>query len=143
MGDRNMSGFYAEMADMVNELLLPDSQGGFGQGVVALLKLIPVEPENSWDEPPPPVPVAYLLRAVVKGVSAQLVGTIAYGGSTVSQYGDATIQSSDLEILCVPPAVSYSPGDILTLDGSPVTVIGYSDMPAVGTKVAVRFIARK
>lgn len=129
-----MADFYAEMGQMATELLAPTSQGGLGQGQVVLSRKIPGTPDP--DKPWIPVEDEYKrepLRAAVRGVSKELVGTEA---------GGTVIVASDRQVICAPIAMGYAAGDTLVVDGVPVHVIAVENIPAAGVTSAVRFIIR-
>lgn len=46
-----MAGFYDDVAEMVQDLLLPDAEGGPGQGTVTLKRVTVTPPTNEWEEP--------------------------------------------------------------------------------------------
>lgn len=137
MGDRERLTvtFYDEMREMAAELLSPDADGGFGQGVVVLEKLTTAAPSASspWEKAVT-TPESETLKAAVKGVSEMFVGTTGDNG--------AIIVASDREVIASPPALEYAPGDRLLIDGKAATVLLYRNLPAAGTRVAVRFIIR-
>lgn len=128
-----MADFYAEMAQMAAELLSPTSQGGLGQGVVTLTRSTPGAPgANPWD-PVTPTTQTETLKAAVRGVDARLVGT---------EVGGAVILASDRQAICAVPAMAYTAGDTLSVDGKPVHVISVERIPAAGITSAVKFIIR-
>lgn len=130
-----MGDFYEEMAVMARELLAPTSQGGLGQGTLAIVRRVPTAPVNEWEQPPV-TEVIEVLNGAVRGVSSQLVfsGNLGAAGPV--------ILSTDLSATCTPPSIPYQPGDAFTIDGRPVMVIRVDNIPAAGTAVAVRFILR-
>lgn len=128
-----MADFYEEMGQMVNELLAPTSQDGLGQGTVILTRVTPGVPgPNPWD-PVTPNTQTETLRAAVRGVDRRLVGT---------SVGDAVILASDRQCICAPPAMQYTAGDVLSVDGIPVHIIAVENLPAAGIRSAVRFLIR-
>lgn len=128
------SDFYQDMANMTRELLAPTIQDGLGQGVIQLIRVTPGVPDS--DKPWLPVQQTEqteTLKAAVKGVSSELVGTEA---------GSAVILASDREVICAPPFMQYQAGDLLSVDGMRVNILSVQRIPAAGTVVAVRFIVR-
>lgn len=129
-----MADFYEDMANVTRELLAPTSQNGLGQGQVVLSRKIPGTPDS--DAPWIPVEDTFereTLRAAVRGVSKELVGTEA--GSTV-------ILASDRQAICAPISMGYTAGDTLIIDDTPVHIIAVQNIPAAGIVSAVRFIIR-
>lgn len=129
-----MSDFYTQMGQVAAELLAPTSQGGLGQGNVVLSRKIPgtPDPDAPWI-PVEPTNQRETLRAAVRGVSKELVGTEA--GSTV-------IVASDRQAICAPITMGYTAGDTLIVDGVPVHIVAVSNIPAAGITSAIRFIIR-
>lgn len=128
-----MADFYAEMAAMTAGLLAPTSQGGLGQGTVTLTLSTPGAPgANPWD-PVTPTKQTETLKAAVRGVDARLVGT---------EVGGSVILASDRQAICAVPAMAYTAGDTLSVDGVPVHIISVERIPAAGTVSAVKFIIR-
>lgn len=126
--------FYRSMGRVAADLLTHSSQGGLGQGSVVLSRKIPGTPDP--DAPWLPVEDTFdreTLRAAVRGVSKELVGTEA--GSTV-------ILASDRQAICAVPAMGYTAGDTLIVDDVPVHIVAVQNIPAAGTVSAVRFIIR-
>lgn len=131
-----MTDFYAEMAGVTAELLAPTNAGGLGQGSIVLVRLTPgAPPANAWDPPSDPVPVRATLAGAASGVSKELVGTEASPGTTIA--------ATDLQIVVAPWGGAYEPGDILELDGAPLTILAVRNIPAVGTVSAIKFVARR
>ena len=126
--------FYASMAQVANELLAPTSAGGLGQGTITLTRTTPGEPDE--DEPWLPVEPdkqTEVLDGAVKGVDSRIVGT---------EVGSAVILPSDREAICTVPDMGYQAGDVLSVDGEPVTILSVANIPAAGTTCAVKFIIR-
>ena len=128
-----MDDFYAEMGQVAAELLAPTSQGGLGQGEIVLTRKTPGVPgPNPWD-PVEPVTQSETLRGAVSGVSQELVGT---------EMGGTVILSSDRQAICAVPTLQYQAGDVLSVDGVPVTILGFKRIPAAGPASAVKFFIR-
>lgn len=98
------------------------------QGQVILTRETITPGENRWDDPTISKEDEDLV-AVVSGIAAEFVD-----GSTVL--------ASDRQVLCAPPAMGIRPGDILTIDGKPVTLIRQVPIPAAGEPAALRVIVR-
>lgn len=128
-----MADFYSEMAAMARGLLAPTSQGGLGQGEIVLTRKTPGTPgPNPWD-PVEPITQSETLRGAVSGVSQELVGT---------EMGGAVILSSDRQAICAVPTLQYQAGDVLSVDGVPVNILGVQRIPAAGIAAAVKFVIR-
>lgn len=127
-----MSDFYSEMAQMARELLAPTSQGGLGQGSIVLSRQTSVPGNNPWD-PPVTTTSTEPLRGAVSGVSKELVGV---------EMGGTVVLASDRQAICAVPAMGYTAGDTLVVDGVPVHIVAVQNIPAAGITSAVRFIIR-
>ncbi len=128
-----MADFYSDMAKMAAQLLAPTSQGGLGQGEIKLTRKTPGAPgPNPWD-PVKPVTQTETLHGAVRGVSMQLIGTEMDG---------TVILASDRQAICTVPAMRYTAGDVLSVDGVPVHIIAVEKIPAAGVTSAVKFIIR-
>ncbi len=128
--------FYDDMAAFANDILSPTSQGGFGQGTIKLVRYTPApdDPDEPWLPPLPPTRTETVLKGAARGVSQQLVGTDVAPG--------VQIKATDLTVIVAPWGGTYEAGDVLELDGKPVTVLRYDNIPAAGTVSAIRFIIR-
>lgn len=126
--------FYDEMAAMVRDLTKPDSQGGLGQGSLAIIRLVPgaQDPAKPW-EPVSPTEQVEPIQGAVRGVSSRLVGTEVNG---------VVLNISDRIAITEVPKIPYTAGDKLSVDGKIVTVLHVENIPAAGTTAAVRFIIR-
>lgn len=130
-----MADFYSDMKKMVDGLTASTSQGGLGQGSIALQAITPGIPNPSRPfDPVEPTIVTTPMQGVARGISAKLVGTDVNGTILVA---------TDLQAVCAVPKVHYKVGDVVTLDGEPVNVLQYAKIPAVGTTTAVRLILRR
>lgn len=126
-----MASFYERMAKVPERLLSPDRMG---QGTIILSRTIPgAPPANPWDPPSDSAEQTELLRGAVRGVSKELVGV---------EVGGTIIVSSDRQAICAVPAMGYTAGDILSVDGKPVHIIQVMNIPAAGIRSAVKFIIR-
>jgi hypothetical protein len=119
-----MAGFdYGRMTATASRLM-----ARFAQRSVVLKKTPRGPGPNDWT-PGDPTTTEFPLDATVKGVSKQFVdGT--------------TILSTDLEITAAVFGAEPDPADALLIDGKPVTVLQVMRLPAAGTVVAWKWIAR-
>lgn len=131
-----MADFYSRMRATATSLLAPTSGGGMGQGKIELVRLVPGAPgPNPWDPPAIPTRQVTELNGAASGVGRELVGTpVENGGQIVA---------TDLKVIVAPWDGSYDPGDILEVDGKPVTVLSVKNIPEAGTVCAVQFVARR
>lgn len=131
-----MGDFYADMAQAARELLAPTDEGGLGQGAIQLVTYVPGAPgANPWDPPAPPSRQITPLDGAVRGVSKELIGApVETGGQVIA---------TDLQVIVSPWGGAYQPGQVLELDGDPVTILKIDDIPAVGTVCAIRFLVRR
>lgn len=129
-----MSDFYTQMAAVAAQMLAPTSQGGLGQGQIVLTHSVhgAPNPATPW-EPVEPTVTTETLKGAARGVDARLVGT---------EVGSTVVLSSDKQVTCAPPAIAYTAGDTLTIDGAPMHIIAVEKKPAAGTTVAVKFLVR-
>lgn len=130
-----MSDFYTEMAQVAREMLAPTSEGGLGQGKIELVRYTEgADPTNPWDPPAPPTRTVTTLDGAASGVSKELIGApVETGGQIVA---------TDKQVIVAPWGGAYEPGDVLELDGAPVTILKISNIPAVGTVCAIKFVVR-
>lgn len=128
--------FYEDMRQTVRDLLLPDDEGGLGQGDIVLVRSTPgPAPANPWDPPQPPVPVRTPLHGAARGVGKELIGApVENGGQIVA---------TDLSVIVAPWGGEYGPRDVLEIDGRAVTVLKVENIPAAGLTCAVRFVVRR
>jgi len=127
-----MADFYSEMRQMAEELLAPTSQGGLGQGSIVLSRQSSTPGANPWD-PPVTTTTTEPLRGAVRGVSKELIGV---------EMGGTVVLASDRQAICAVPAMGYTAGDTLVVDGVPVHIVAVQNIPAAGITSAVRFIIR-
>ncbi|MGA0540724.1 hypothetical protein [Neotabrizicola sp. VNH66] len=135
-------GLYSGLANMVQNLLAPEAEGGLGQGVVELIRTIPGTQNASdpWIADRPDV-ILETLRAAVTGAEKYADGQM--------------ILQSDLRITAAVPAMEWRmgedmapdlmhPGAVLAvrIDGRPLQVIRTRGIPAAGTPAAIEIIAR-
>ena len=131
-----MADFYTDMRAMAQELLAPTGEGGLGQGTIELVREVPGAPgPNPWDPPSPSTYTRTELDGAASGVGKELVGLpVETGGQIVA---------TDLQVIVAPWGGTYEPGDVLEIDGAPVTVLKIEDIPAAGIVCAVRFLVRQ
>ena len=129
-----MVDFYESMAKTARDLLAPTSQNGLGQGTIILTRTIKVtaDPATPWI-PPVDTTQSEQIRGAVRGVDRRLVGV---------EVGGTVILASDRTAICEVPAMTYTAGDTLSVDGVPVVVISVEKIPAAGITSAVKFIIR-
>jgi len=130
-----VADIYTRMQATAKRLLAPTSEGGLGQGSIELVRYIDGPPPASpWDAPSPPEREITVLDGVARGVAKELVGApVENGGQIVA---------TDKQVTVAPWGGTYEPGNVLELDGAPVTVLKVEDVPAVGTVCVVRFVVR-
>lgn len=131
-----MDDFYAEMADVVREMLAPTSEGGLGQGTIELVRYLGAPaPNNPWDPPAAQEREITVLDGAARGVGKDLIGApVENGGQIVA---------TDLQVIVAPWGGAYEPTDVLEIDGSPVTILKVENIPAAGTVCAIRFVVRR
>lgn len=129
--------FYADMAGVVRDLLTPDEAGGLGAsaGSVTITRRSVTPAANSWDDPTVTTSTETLL-AQVFGVSEELVGLPA------AEPANGVVVATDLMCICAIPAQGYRAGDVVSVNGAPVTVVLTRTIPAAGTPVALRMVLR-
>lgn len=129
--------FYSDMQDMVRDLLVPDTEGGFGQGVVVLTRTsVFIDPDHDWEES------GERTTSESETLSAAVSGAEEYAD------GD-TILATDRRVVAAVPVMNWRPPESgesarlsLTLDGKPVTIVRIRGIPPVGTPAAIELIAR-
>lgn len=129
-----MVGFYDEMAAMVRDLTKPDTQGGLGQGSLAIIRLVPgvQDPTKPW-EPVSPKEQPEPLDGAARGIGSKLVGTEVNG---------VVLNISDRVAITTVPSIPYTAGDKFSVDGKIVTVLHVENIPAAGIASAVRWFIR-
>ncbi|SMC97137.1 hypothetical protein [Novosphingobium sp. B1] len=130
-----MPDFYSEMADVARDILAPTDQDGLGQGTIALVRYTSQTEFEPWELPAPPSREVTPLNGAARGVGKELIGApVENGGQIVS---------NDLTVIVAPWGGEVEPGQVLELDGKPVTILKVESIPAVGTTCAVRFVVRR
>lgn len=115
-------GFYDEMQAMVSEVLLPDADGGLGQGTVSLKRIASTPGENAWD-PPTETPTTYALKASVKRLHQRY------------ENGVLIVETGDMVMFAVPEVVPALT-DKLVIDGVERAITNLTPVPGAGTVVA-------
>lgn len=131
-----MSDIYTRMRAVGARLLAPTSEGGYGQGSIELIRYVEGDaPTNPWDQPETPAREINVLDGVARGVGKELIGSpVETGGQIVA---------TDLQVTVTPWGGDFNPGDVLEIDGEPVTVLSVKNVPAAGLPVVVRFVVRR
>lgn len=131
-----MSDFYDDMRQTARELLAPTSQGGLGQGSIALVRYVAGAPgPDPWSPPSEPMRQITALKGAARGVGKELIGApVETGGQVVA---------TDLVVIVAPWGGEVDPAQVLEVDGSPVTILSVKNIPAAGTVCAVQMVVRK
>ena len=96
-------------------------------GAVSITRIVAVPAVNSWDTP-------------TTVATTEVVDAIAFGVS--SKYVDGVgILATDLMVTMTVPE-QYAVGDIINVDGKPVTILQDMRVPAAGEPVMLKFIVR-
>lgn len=129
-----MADIYEDLSKMVVELLVPSSQGGFGQPDIRLRrKVMPAESEESWKPVEP---------QITHEVALQAAGSLA-----MSMVEGELLKQTDgvLTVVCAPPAMPFTYEDKVVyeilLAGRPYLVTKITTLPPTGKTVAVKFEA--
>ena len=96
-------------------------------GVVAITRIVTIPAANSWDTP-------------ITTTQTETVDAVVFG--VANKYVDGvTILSTDLAVTMTVPA-QYQVGDLISVDGSPVTIVEEKPVPAAGDPVLLKFVVR-
>lgn len=114
--------FYDDMADMVQDVLMPAAAGGLGQGVVSLKRVTVGTPPNEWT-PGPETVQTWPLKAAVKRVHQRY------------ENGVLIVETGDMVTFAVPATVPVIT-DRLVIDGVERVITNLTRVPAAGTVVA-------
>lgn len=116
---------YGRMKRTADRLL-----GRAAQGAVTLTRMTAGTPDPAapWD-PVAGTTETVPLLAAVRGAGREWVD-------------GETILATDLQAIIAVPAIMPAPGDVVTRDGDPLTVIRVQRIPEAGTAVAVRIFMR-
>lgn len=115
-------GFYDDMAAMVQDLLLPDTEGGLGQGSVSLKRVTTTAGPNPWD-PPTETAVTYPLKAAVSRLHQRY------------ENGVLIVETGDMVTFAVPDVVPALT-DTLVIDGKERAITNLTPIPGAGQAVA-------
>lgn len=118
---------YGQMKRTADRLL-----GRTAQGTVTLTRTTAGTPDPAapWDPPTEPATTETVpLLSAVRGAGREWVD-------------GETILATDLQAIIAVPAIMPAPGDVVTRDGDPLTVIRVQRIPEAGTTVAVRIFMR-
>lgn len=130
-----MAGFYSDMAAMANELLLPDAQGGLGQGTVQLKRIVVSPPPNNWT-PGTETENVWTLRAAVRRLHQHYEN-----GALIIETGDQIIAGTMATLTMVdgvavaPGEQAFEPlnGDLIVIDGADRAIDNITPIPGAGT----------
>ena len=117
-----MAGFYDDMADMVQEVLVPEDEDGLGQGFVSLKRVSTTPGAEEWG-PPSEVVQTFALKASVKRVNQRFDR-----GTVIVETGDVVTFAA----LEVEPVNT----DTIIVDGREKAITDLKRIPAAGTVVA-------
>lgn len=146
-------GFYDDMRAMARDVLAPESDGGLGQGVITVIRTEQAAKPNDWPSWEPWTGAVtiktYLLRGAVSGVAKELVN-----GDTILATDQVLICADYMELISTKvgdaaPTLSstvvpfdLSVGEIVNIDGRPLTTLQRVPIPGAGVKAAHKFIIR-
>lgn len=115
-----------------NRLLAPNRMGNAS---ITLTRRTRVPPANSWEDPTWTTQTE-TLRAQAFGVKKEWIGIPAAEGQ------GPIIVASDRYVIAALPAMGYMAGDIVSIDGKPVTVLSVQPSPASSDEAVLRLIVR-
>jgi hypothetical protein len=127
--------FYSEMADMANELLSPDAQGGLGQGLVQIKRISLGEAPNEYS-PAPEVETSWTLKAAVKRLHQRYengVLIIETGDQIIAGTMASLTKLAGEDVAPVEQAFAPQNGDILVIDGLDRAIDNITPIPGAGT----------
>lgn len=127
--------FYAEMADMANELLAPDAQGGLGQGTVQIKRIVVGPPPNDWT-PGAECETIWTLKAAVRRLHQRYEN-----GVLIVETGDQIVAGTMATLTMVdgvavaPVEQAFEPvnSDIIVIDGADRAIDNITPIPGAGT----------
>lgn len=130
-----MADIFQRMAGVTTRLLRDPATGGLGSGTIAILRQTPgAAPANEWDPPSAPAVTVLPLRAQAFGIHADLIGQEVAPG--------VALKMGDKTVIAAPFTGGYQPGDVLTIDGKPVTILSVENIVGAGTVSAIKFMVR-
>ena len=115
--------------------LLNPARLGAASGAIVLTRRTVTDAPNPWDNPTITT-ASETLKAQAFGVSSQLIGTPA------NEPDGPVIIATDRMVIAALPVMGYVAGDILAIDGRAVTILRVENIPAAGTKSAIKFMVR-
>lgn len=124
-----------DRAKATADRLLSPAKLGAAAGTITLSRVTITPSANPWENPVETVQTE-TLKAQAFGVKSELIGTPA------NEPGGPVILASDLSVIAAVPAMGYRAGDLLAIDGRPVTIMRVENIPAAGAVSAVRFLVR-
>ncbi|PCI03451.1 MAG: hypothetical protein COB78_10870 [Hyphomicrobiales bacterium] len=136
-----MAGFYEDLAETADDIM-----SEFKQGVVTLVRATPGTPDP--EEPYIPVTDStetYSLKATVKSVEDKYVDgtTIHATDSMVTASASMVHTHTDgAPVANVVVNLEIQPGDIVSIDGKPVTIIKEMRVPKAGICLVWKLITR-
>lgn len=130
LGETGMT-IYKDFKALADDLLKPDTAGGFGQQGIVLVQTTTTR-DNPWEDPTTTT-VTETLQAAAKGVSADIIGQAV---------GSEIIVATDLVVTAAIPDLVPAVGNTVQIDGKARSILSVEWLPAAGTKAAVRMIVR-
>lgn len=130
-----MTDFYADMADMVTDLLKPSPQGGLGQVGIVLVRRTIMPADKEWLDP----------------VTNDKTETLRASAKTpdMDMFDGETILTGDIEVIsAVPTEVDWrtKAADkaelFMLINGARKKVIASFQVPRAGTPVAIKYLVR-
>lgn len=106
-----------------------------GNANITLTRRTRVPPANSWEDPIWTTQTE-TLRAQAFGVKKEWIGIPAAEGQ------GPIIVASDRYVIAALPAMGYEAGDIVSIEGKPVTVLSVQPSPASSDEAVLRLIVR-
>jgi len=107
----------------------------FGAGTITLVRKSITPAVNSWEDPTITT-TTEPLKAQAFGVSREFIGLPA------NEPENGVVLATDKMVIAAVPVMGYRPGDLLSIDGAPVTIISVKNIPGAGTVSAIKFVVR-
>ena len=123
---------YDRARALANRLLDPAK---FGAGTITLVRKAITPAVNSWEDPTITT-TTEALKAQAFGVSQEFVGLPA------QEPENGVVLATDRMVIAAVPVMGYRPGDLLAIDGAPVTIISVKNIPGAGRVSAIKFVVR-
>ena len=130
-----MNDFYADMADMVTDLLKASPQGGLGQVGIVLMRRVTLPADKEWLDP----------------VTTDKTETLRASAKTpdLDMFDGETILTGDIEVIsAVPTEVDWRTRSadkaelFMLINGARKKVIASYQVPRAGTPVAIKYLVR-